>query len=83
MSLNFSQGVSISVIEFCETHSELVSGIGQKFPPPPMLFNSALENLASVVKQDKEMWHKSERKRKHYHTLQMILENPRELTKIY
>lgn len=32
-----------------------------------MLFNSALEDLASVVKQDKEMWHKSERKRE-YHT---------------
>ena len=28
-----------------------------------MLFNSALEDLASVVKQDKEKWHKSERKR--------------------
>ena len=42
-----------------------------------------LLNPASVVKQDKEMWHKSERKRKHYHTLQMILENPRESTKIY
>ena len=48
-----------------------------------MLFNSALEDLASVVKQDKEKWHKSERKRQHYHTLQMRLENPRESTKIY
>ena len=64
-------------------HTELESGIGQKFLPPPMLFNSALEDLASVVKEDKEMWHKSERKRQHYHTLQMILENPRESTKIY
>lgn len=72
-----------SVLEFRETHSGLESGIRQRFAPPPLLFNSDLEDLANVVKQGKEMRHKSERKIRHYHSLQMLLENPRESAKIH